>query len=87
MTLASAPAKTRGRLLPVAPDFSEDPALASTAQAGLGKTRALGDNECSMKLGELHRRGPDGKDVSWFSVVSFENPFWHPFREVGLRYE
>jgi hypothetical protein len=31
-----------------------------------------------MKLEEHDHRGPDGKDVSWFSVVWFENPLRHP---------
>jgi hypothetical protein len=37
-----------------------------------------GDLDLLGNVEEHYRRGPDGKDVSWFSVVWFENPLRHP---------
>ena len=33
-----------------------------------------GDLDLLGNVEEHFRRGPDGKDISWFSVVWFENP-------------
>lgn len=43
-------------------------------QTGNPECVSLGDLDLLGNVEEHFHKGPDGKDVSWFSVVWFENP-------------